>query len=92
MENESVSSRNYKIIQSKKRKRLIENYGGWHLCGECKYMFKCPRMIIHNGRDNAERKKASMKRYAPFATRFYIEPDTSFIYVFECEKFEFEEL
>ena len=98
MDNESVSSRNYRIIHSKKRKNLIADYGNWHLCGECKHMLSCPRMIIQNGRDNSERKKISMKRYVPFATKFYIEPssravkDLGFIYVFECEKFEFEEL
>lgn len=98
MGNESVSSRNYKINHSKKRKSLIADYGNWHLCGECKHMFECPRMLIQNSRDNSERKKATMKKYVPFATKFYIEPvsrmlkDRGFIYVFECEKFEFEEL
>ena len=98
MENESVSSRNYRIIQGKKRKKMLQCYGEWHLCGECKHMFTCPRMIIQNSRDNADRKKATMKKYVPFATKFYIEPaskiskDRGFIYVFECEEFEFEEL
>ena len=93
-----VSSKNYNINNSRKRKKLLDDYGNWHLCGECKHLFTCPRMVIQNSRESSERKKITMKRYVPFATRIYVEPvsrmskDRGFIYVFECEKFEFNEL
>ena len=88
-------SYDYTSKYEKVKKKIEEEYGTVHLCGNCKYTTKCTRNIIQIG-DDAERKGVLMRKYAPFVSKFELQNfdgshrQTGFVAVYECSKYEFE--
>lgn len=82
---------NYEKIKNK----IIEHYGEYHLCGNCKKMMECERMKVQN-MPHKFKKTQLMKEKAPFVTHFEIEDmktlpsDRGFVAVYECNNFEYE--
>jgi hypothetical protein len=87
-------SYDYTAKYEKIKKELLEEYGTKHLCGNCKYTTECKRAIIQ-GIKGIERKKRLVKAILPFVVSFEVEEyirrkDDGFIYVYDCDNFEFE--
>lgn len=86
---------NYTEHYRKIKKKIDDNYGTVHLCGNCKYMTRCIREEIQF-LNKKSYKKPLMEKLAPFVKSFEVEPlvtyyrDRGFVAVYDCERFEFE--
>lgn len=86
---------NYVEHYRKLKKKIDDNYGNVHLCGNCEYMTRCIRNVIQVN-DNINSKKRLMHKYAKFVKDFSIEPyapnhrQSGFVAVYDCERYKFE--
>ena len=87
----------YQATYKNIREIIKRNYGKIHLCGNCEHFESCVRFKIQSTK-NKMKKERLMHINAPFVTKFSIDKlsesinDIGFITVYECTKFEFEDL
>lgn len=76
------------------KRKFMEKYGTVHLCGHCANMMSCKRMRIQE--ISTSRVKDLLMKQLTFVKNYKVhnlteKKDIGFVFVFDCDNFEYEE-